>query len=95
MTKDELYNMVGGRFFHVTFLKKDGTIRHMNARIGVKKYLKHTVNHDPKNAHPTVVTVYDMKKRAYRAFDLDRVYNVRQGKKVKFGKQASTLAELI
>jgi hypothetical protein len=95
MTKDELYNMVGGRFFHVTFLKKDGTIRNMNARLGVKKYLKHTVNHDTYNAHPTVVTVYDMKAKGYRAFDLDRVYNVRQGDKVKFGHRASSLAGLI
>ncbi len=40
MTKQELQDMVGGRFFHVTFVKKDGTVRQMNARLGVKKYLK-------------------------------------------------------
>ena len=29
-----------GAFFTVTFVKKDGTTRTMNARIGVKRYLK-------------------------------------------------------
>lgn len=29
----------GGKFFTVTFIKKDGTIRKMNARLGVTKGL--------------------------------------------------------
>lgn len=97
MTKQELQDMVGGRFFHVTFVKKDGTVRQMNARLGVKKYLKDrgeattTIHTRP----PNIVTVYDMGKKGYRAFDLDRVYSVWQGNKVKFGAKASSLAPLI
>ena len=29
-----------GRFFTVEFMKKDGTIRTINGRLGVKRYLK-------------------------------------------------------
>jgi len=40
MNVNELKNIVGNRFFHVTFKKKDGTIREMTCRTGVKKYVK-------------------------------------------------------
>jgi len=94
MTKQELQQMVGGRFFHVTFVKKDGTVRQMNGRLGVTKYIKGgtgtTINR-PDN----IVTVYDMQAKGYRAFDLDRVYSVWQGDRVMFGDKASSLAELI
>lgn len=93
MNKQELENMVGGRFFHVTFIKKDGSVRHMNARLGVRKYIKGTTSNKPNP--PNIVTVFDMKVKQYRAFDLDRVYNVIQGDRVMFGDRASSLAGLI
>ena len=94
MNKETFNNFVGGRFFHVTFLKANGDIREMNARLGVKKYLKEstTINR-PEN--PDVVTVYDMKAKGYRALRLDRLYCVRQGGVTGFGDMASSLAELI
>ena len=93
MDRKELEEMVGGRFFHVTFIKANGDVRHMNARLGVKKYLKGGKSTTSNN--PNLVTVYDMGAKGYRAFDLTRVYSVWQGNKVKFGDQASSLAELI
>jgi hypothetical protein len=33
----EIINNTGGKFFTVTFVKKDGTIRTMTARTGVRK----------------------------------------------------------
>lgn len=36
----EIINNTGGKFFTVTFIKKDGTIRTMTARTGVKKGTK-------------------------------------------------------
>lgn len=95
MNKQQLEDMVGGRFFHVTFIKKDGSVRNMNARLGVKKYIKGTgtTSNTPRPAN--IVTVFDMKVKQYRAFDLDRVYNVVQGNRVMFGDRASSLAELI
>ena len=43
ISKDEAKRLIKdtkGKFFTVTFVKKDGTIRVMNARLGVKAYLK-------------------------------------------------------
>ena len=43
ITKEEAKNLIKstkGKFFTVTFIKKDGTERVMNARLGVKVYLK-------------------------------------------------------
>ena len=93
MTKQELENMVQGRFFHVTFVKRDGTVRKMNARLGVTKHLKGagTTSNKPDN----IVTVYDLKASGYRSFDLTRVYRVTQGNRVMFGDMASSLAHLI
>ena len=94
MDRKELEDMVGGRFFHVTFIKKDGSVRNMGCRLGVKRYLKgNTTSNKP--PHSTVITVFDMKSKGYRAFDLTRVYSVKQGSKIMFGDQASSLAPLI
>ena len=92
MDKKSLTDMVGGRFFHVTFVKKDGSVRNMGCRLGVKKYIKGT---GTTSNNPSLVTVYDMKVKGYRAFDLNRVYSVKQGSKIMFGDQASSLAPLI
>ena len=90
LTKSKITEMVGGRFFRVTFVKKDGSIRRMVCRIGVAKYVKGTGHEAPDN----IVTVYDMQAKGYRAFDVNRVHNIRQGDKVLYGDMASPLAEL-
>ena len=40
MTKDSIRKIAGGKFFSVEFEKKDGTLRKMTCRLGVKKHLK-------------------------------------------------------
>ena len=81
ISKEEAKQLVKGtkgKFFTVTFIKKDGTERVMNARLGVKAYLKGgdlPYNPDEKGLIP----VYDMKNGGYR------MVNVNTIKKLKIG----------
>lgn len=63
-----------GKFFTVTFKKKDGSIRKMNARTGVKKYLKGGVN---LNSNPDHIIVFDMGNRQYRTVNLSEVLELK------------------
>lgn len=60
----------GDKIFTVTFEKKDGSVRVLNGRKGVKKYVKGTGNGIKK---PGLVTVFDMGLREYRTVTLNRV----------------------
>ena len=61
-------------FFTVTFRKKDGTIRKMNARMDVKKHLKGGVSLlDPDQ----YLTVWDVQKKDYRAINKDNIIEVK------------------
>lgn len=54
-----------GGFFTVTFVKKDGSIRTMNARLDVKKYLKGgQLRYDARAMG--YIPVYDMVNKGYR-----------------------------
>jgi hypothetical protein len=67
-----------GKFFTVTFIKKDGSTRVMNARLGVKAYLKG--GELPYN--PTakgLIPVYDMKARDYRMVNINTIKNLKIG----------------
>ena len=57
-----------GRIFSATFVKKDGSVRQMVARIGVSKNLKGGTNGS--SAKNNLVTVYDMAKGGYRMINL-------------------------
>ena len=63
-----------GRFFEVTFVKKDGSIRRMNARLGVKKYLKGGL-YSGRN-HENLIPVYDMVNQGYRSVNINTVVGV-------------------
>ena len=62
-----------GKFFTVTFVKKDGTTRVMNCRTGVTKALKNgksTVDTDK------YLVVYEMASKAYRCINKDTILNI-------------------
>lgn len=62
-----------GKFVSVTFIKKDGTARKLNGRIGVTKYLKHgtaTVDLDK------YIIVYDTLNAGYRSVNKDTIVSV-------------------
>lgn len=68
--------------FHVTFIKKDGTVRYMQCRTGVKKHLNPNsrglsdkqIEAKKVNNH---LSVFDMTKRAYRTIPCDRILEVK------------------
>jgi cell division protein FtsX len=61
-------------FVTVTFVKKDGSVRKMNCRMGVSKYLKGGESTLDANQY---VTVYDMTKAAYRAINRDTIIDIK------------------
>lgn len=93
ITKDEAKRLIKdtkGKFFTVTFIKKDGTERVMNARLGVKKYLKGgdlPYNADEKGLIP----VYDVKLGKSQANDAYRMINVSTIKSLKIGNNEYTV----
>lgn len=76
MNLDSLILESHGRFLTVRFVKKDGTIRTMLCRTGVKKYLKgghSTLNPDE------YLTVFDVNIKDYRAVARERILSVTIG----------------
>lgn len=75
--------LVGNTFFSVKFVKKDGSIRKMTARIGVKKHLKggqKTYDSDSLN----YLTVFDVQKKGYRTINLNTLRELKvKGKTLK------------
>jgi hypothetical protein len=62
-----------GKFVTVVFKKKDGQLRKMNCRLGVKKHLKgglSTVDHSK------YLVVYDMQNAGYRCINRDTIVSV-------------------
>lgn len=63
-----------GKIFSVEFIKKDGTKRLMNCRLGVTKHLKGgSSTLDPEK----FITVYDLQSKGYRAINKDSIINVK------------------
>lgn len=69
------------KIFSCLFLKKDGTFRAMNCRLGVKKGIKGTGKpiHNESNSY---MTVYDMIKKNYRIINLDTMQLLEMGGKL-------------
>lgn len=65
-----------GKFFTVWFVKKDGTLREMNARLGVKAYLKGgELPYNPEEKG--LIPVFDMQKHAYRMISWTTIKKIR------------------
>ena len=61
-----------GRFFSVSFIKKDGTERKMTARLGVKKDIKGVgLKFNPTERN--LIVVFDIHKKAYRMINLSTI----------------------
>lgn len=68
-----------GKIVTVDFVKKDGTARKLNGRLGVHKHLKGGDN-TVMAPDRSYLTVYDMKSAGYRTVDLSTVSKVRAEK---------------
>lgn len=76
-----------GKIFSVVFIKKDGTLREMTARLGVKKHLKGgTLTYNPKEHNNMIV--FDMGKKQYRTIPFDRVVKIKANNEVYFNPTA-------
>jgi len=76
----ELVNSSKGRFFSITFIKKDKTERRMTARTGVKK----GVNGQGMKYNPMdygMKSVYDMAKLDWRMINFKTATRLKIGKK--------------
>lgn len=86
-----LKNELKGKFFSATFIKKDGTIRKINCRLGVIKALSGgNLKYDAMAANNLVV--FDIQKKEYRTIPLDRLVTLRYNGKEVVGKDALKLA---
>ena len=74
-----IIDAANGKFFSVRFMKKDGTVRDMVCRTGVKKHLKG--GSDTLAGKDNIVKVYDVQAKGYRCFDVSRVIAIRAQKK--------------
>lgn len=63
-----------GRFFTVEFVKKDGSTRILNGRLGVEKYLK---GGDCTLDRTKFVIVYDVQAKDYRAVNRETIISVK------------------
>jgi hypothetical protein len=62
-----------GRFFSVSFIKKDGSERKMTARLGVKKDIKGVgLKFNPTERN--LIVVFDIHKKAYRMINLSTIF---------------------
>ena len=87
MNIQEFKKEVGGRFFTAVFLKKDGTLREMTCRFGVKKALKGgQLSYNPDDYNNMIV--YDIDKKEYRTISVDRLVVLKYNGKEFVGRNA-------
>lgn len=77
-----------GKIIGIRFVKRtDGTIREMNCRLGVKKYLKGGEKaYDAKEKG--LITVFDMQKKGYRSIPTENILAIVIGGEWKEVKEA-------
>jgi hypothetical protein len=80
MNIQNLKRELKGRIFSATFIKKDGTIRKINCRLGVVKALRGgALKYNAEAANNLVV--YDLQAKDYRTIPLDKLLTLRYNKK--------------
>ena len=70
---------LGSKFFDITFIKKDGTTRSINGRLGVKKGLHGGVRTTDPDKY---LIVWSMKDQGYRNIAMDKVLRIALSGKV-------------
>ncbi len=71
----ELLMTSGGTFVGITFTKKDGSVRNLNGRLFVKKYVKGTGK--KLGVDSPMIRVYDVKADGFRTVNLQTTESVR------------------
>ncbi len=73
-TLASIVDQSAGKMVSVTFVKKDGSTRVLNGRLGVTKYLK---NSKKVKQSAGIITIYDVKNCGYRSIMRDSILAVR------------------
>jgi len=77
MTRDEILKLVDDKkYFHVKFLKADGSVRDMVASFGVQKFVTGKGKKFDDADH-NLITVWEPKTKAYKSFKADRVISIK------------------
>lgn len=71
----EFVHALGGKFFRVQFIKKDGTLRDMTCRLGVKKHLKGGEPAFDAEAR-NMIFVWDVESKGYRTINFETVQSI-------------------
>ena len=78
INKREILNLLKDNknlIFSVVFLKKNGELRPMTCKLGVKKHLKGgRLKYNPKERNNLIV--FDMQKEDYRTINLDTLMSI-------------------
>lgn len=75
----EIIHATGGKFFSVDFIKKDGSLRHMTARLGVHKHTNGGgLSFDPQEHN--LIVAYDTVAKGYRMINLETLQTFSCGK---------------
>ena len=77
VTKDAIAIIKSKKFFSAEFIKKDGTVRFIYGRSGVKKHLK--PNAKPQSYKPSemgYLTIWDMGKKEYRLINSQTIIKI-------------------
>jgi hypothetical protein len=87
MNIQEFKKEVKGNFFRACFIKKDGTVREMTARFGVKKHLKGgELKYNPEDYN--YIVVFDIDKSEYRTINMDKLVFLKYNGKEVLGPNA-------
>ncbi len=71
----QLRELVGSKIFSVEFTKKDGSLRKMVCRLGVKKYLKGgELGYDAEALN--YLTVFDLQSEEYRTINVNTLKSI-------------------
>jgi len=73
MELSQIIETSNGRFFTVSFIKKDGSTRVLNGRLGVEKHLK---GGECTLDRAVFLIVYDVQSKGYRAINRDTIQSV-------------------
>lgn len=76
MHVDEFRQVVGNKIFSALFVKKNGEIRKIVARLGVKKYLKGGELTYDASSHNNLI-VFDLEKKEYRTIKFDNLLEIK------------------
>lgn len=82
VTVEEFRTFVGGRIFGATFVKANGEIRAINARLGVGKYVKGTLPEITAKRNATLkernkIGCFEVPLRQYRTLNLETLIELR------------------